>query len=45
MVLTERNVPPANVKTEPICEIENALVRPARRPLHTDGLPLRPLRE
>jgi hypothetical protein len=44
MLLTERNVPLTNSKTEPVFQIEIALVCPARWPLHTDGLPLRPLR-
>jgi hypothetical protein len=44
MLLIERNAPLTNSKTEPVCQIEIALVCPARWPLHTDGLPLRPLR-
>jgi hypothetical protein len=44
MLLTERNVPLTNSKTEPVCQIEIAIVCPARWPFHTDGLPLRPLR-
>jgi hypothetical protein len=44
MILTERNVPLTNSKTEPVCQIEIALVCPARWPLYTDGLPLRPVR-
>jgi hypothetical protein len=44
--VTDRNVtvPLTNSKAEPICQIEIALVCPARWPLHTDGLPLRPFR-
>ena len=45
MLLTGRNAPPDDLKTEPVRQIKIALVCPARWPFHTDGLPLRPLRE
>lgn len=41
---TRRNVPLNSRKAEPVCQIEIALVCPARWPLHADGLPLRPIR-
>lgn len=45
MLLIGRNAPPDDLKTEPVCQIKIALVCPARWPFHTDGLPLRPIRE